>query len=88
VKARTTRINTGNAHYHRMQNVTRTNRSDSAIVAGVRVTATLNAIRVNTRRRSLGRASYRIPVAAIIVHIFQIKGVNVPGEVPIVERYN
>jgi hypothetical protein len=85
MKARTTRINISKVHYHRTQNVARTNCSDSAIVAGVRVSTTLNAIRVNTWRRSLGCASYGIPIAAIIVHIFQIKGMNVSGEVPVQE---
>lgn len=70
------------AEHHRMS------RSDSAVVAGVGVTTALNAIRVYTRRRSLSRASYGISIAAIVVHIFQVKGMNVSGEVPVKNPYS
>ena len=72
----------------RTQKFTRTNCSDSPVVASIgltRVTTTLNAIRVNTRRRSLGRASQRVPIASVIVYIFQVESVNVSGEVPSVK---
>jgi hypothetical protein len=63
----------------------RTNRSDSAVVASIgvtRVTTALDAIRVHARRRSLGRASQRVPIASVIVYIFQVESVNVAREVP------
>lgn len=73
------------ARYHRTQSIIRMNRSDGAVIAGIgvtRVTTALDAIRVHTRRRSLGRASQRIPIASVVVYIFQVEGVNVSGEVP------
>lgn len=46
------------------------------------MTTSLDAIRVHARRRSLGRASQRVPIASVVVHIFQVESVNVSREVP------
>ena len=59
--------------------------SHSAIIpvcVCVVVTSVLNAIRVDTGCGSLGCSSERIAVAAIIVDVFQVEGVDVTGEVP------
>lgn len=45
------------------------------------MTTALDAIRVHARRRSLGRTSQRVPIAPVIVYIFQVESVNVTGEV-------
>lgn len=58
------------------------NSSNRAIVPVV-VAPVLNPIRVNTGRWTLRRTSHGITVAAIVVDVFQVEGMDVTGEVPV-----
>lgn len=58
------------------------NSSNGAIVSVV-VAPVLNPIRVNTGRRTLRRTGHGITVAAIVVDVFQVEGMDVTGEVSV-----
>lgn len=52
-------------------------------IVSVVVAAILDTLRVHTRRRALRGPGHGVAVAAIIVNVFKVEGMDVAGEIPV-----